>query len=65
MNFIKQPLYEPERMNHHDVDVEEGNEDESCPVQQRDAILQQTCGVANIDKPGNMLIFNTMKVSCC
>ena len=66
MNFTKlQPFTKPERMNHHDVDAEEGDEDESGPVQQRDAILQQTCRVANIDKPGNILIFRTMKVSYC
>ena len=34
--------------------LKERDEDKSCPMQQRDAILQQTCGVTNIDKPGNM-----------
>ena len=40
-------------MNQHDVNAEERDEDKSCPVQQRDAILQQTCGVTNINIPEN------------
>ena len=40
-------------MNQHDVNVntEERDEDKSHPVQKRDAILQQTRGITNIDKP--------------